>query len=80
MYLLEKYPEKPWDWKGISYNPNITMDFIEKNLDKIDFTKLFQNEFIFENIRMKKKESYMLLEKERSFHKLMNLFVINQYM
>ena len=37
-------------------------------------------ELIFENIRMSKKESYMQLEKERSFHKLMNLHIINQYM
>jgi len=34
MYLLEKYPEKPWKWDCISYNPNITMEFIEKHSDK----------------------------------------------
>ena len=28
-----KYPDKPWDWSGISCNPNITMEFIEKNFD-----------------------------------------------
>ena len=22
MYLLEKYPKKPWDWWNISRNPN----------------------------------------------------------
>jgi len=33
-----------------------------------------------EHTRIRKKELYLLLEKERSFHKLMNLFVINQYM
>ena len=80
MEMIEKYPDKPWCWKGISCNPNITMEFIKKKLDKIDFTKLFQNEFIFENIRMKKKESYMLLEKERCFHKLINLFIVTKYM
>ena len=57
IYLLEKYPEKPWNWYGIS-----------------------QNKFAFENTRMKKKEGYLLLEKERSFHRLQNLYVINQYM
>jgi hypothetical protein len=43
---------------------------------------LSQNNFTFENNRMNfpGKESYMLLEKERSFHKLMNLFVVTQYM
>ena len=80
MYLLEKHPEKPWDWNWISRNPNITMEFIEKHLDNIDFERLSQNEFTFENNRMKKKESYMLLEKERSFHKLMNLYIISQYL
>ena len=41
---------------------------------------LSENKFTFENTRIKKKEGYMLLEKELSFNKLMNLFVINQYM
>ena len=80
MYLLEKYPEKPWDWYRISYNRNITMEFIEKNINKIKFNRLSQNKFTFENTRIKKKEGYMLLEKERSFHKLMNLYVVEQYM
>ena len=79
-YLLEKYPEKPWDWFWISMNPNLTMEFIEKNIDKINFSCLSQNRLTFENVRIKKKESYLLLEKERSFHKLMNLYVISQYM
>ena len=80
MYLLEKYPEKPWDWCGISQNPNLTMEIIEKHIDKIDFWRLSENKLTFENTRMKKKEGYMLLEKVRSFHKLQNLYVINQYM
>ena len=32
--LLEKYPNKPWGWDGISRNPNITMEFIEKYPNK----------------------------------------------
>ena len=28
--LLEKYPNKPWDWYFISHNPNITIEMIEK--------------------------------------------------
>ena len=79
-YLLEKYPEKPWNWFGISHNPNLTIEFIEKNINKICFSSLSQNKFTFENTRIKKKEGYLLLEKERSFHKLMNLYIINQYM
>ena len=80
MEFIEKHPEKPWDWDRISRNPNITMEFIEKYIDKIDFKSLSRNKFTLENARMKKKEGYLLLEKERSFHKLMNLFVVTQYM
>ena len=36
MEMIEKYPDKPWDWGwcGLSDNPNITMEIIEKNLNK----------------------------------------------
>ena len=30
-YLLEKYPEKPWKWNGISENPNITIYIYTKD-------------------------------------------------
>jgi len=80
MELIEKYPNKPWKWDGISCNPNITMEFIEKHIDKINFEGLSKNKFTFENTQIKKNEGYILLEKERRFHKLINLYVINQYM
>ena len=80
MEFIEKHPNKPWDWYMISRNPNITMEFIEKYIDKIKFQRLSENKLTFENTRIKKKEGYMLLERERSFHKLMNLFVVTQYM
>ena len=104
MYLLEKHPEKPWNWKCLSSNPNITIDiienhpekpwnwcsisknpnlttkFIEKHLEKKNFYYLSQNKFTFESSRNKKREGYLLLEKERSFHRLQNLYVITQYM
>jgi len=34
--IIEKYPNKPWNWGkyGISRNPNITIEIIEKYLDK----------------------------------------------
>ena len=31
---MEKHPEKPWDWWGISCNPNITMEYIDKHPEK----------------------------------------------
>ena len=30
MKIIEKYPNKLWDWNWISANPNITMEMIEK--------------------------------------------------
>jgi hypothetical protein len=32
----KKYPDKPWEWGdfGLSFNPSITPDFIEKNIEK----------------------------------------------
>ena len=32
--IIEKYPDKPWNWVSISRNPNITIEFIEKYPDK----------------------------------------------
>jgi hypothetical protein len=56
------------------------MEFIEKHSDKINFAYLSKNKFTFENIEIKKKEAFLLLEKERSFHKLQNLYIIGQYL
>ena len=33
-YLLEKYPNKDWNWWNLSRNSNITMEIIEKFPDK----------------------------------------------
>ena len=27
-------PEKPWEWSGLSYNPNITWEIVQDNPDK----------------------------------------------
>ena len=27
-------PDKPWGWEYVSYNPNLTMEFLSDNLDK----------------------------------------------
>ena len=34
MEIIEKKTDKPWNWRGISSNPNITMEIIEKYPDK----------------------------------------------
>ena len=32
--LLKLFPNKPWDWYGLSANPNVTWAIVEANLDK----------------------------------------------
>jgi hypothetical protein len=32
--FIQSHPDKPWDWRGISSNPNITMETIEAHPDK----------------------------------------------
>ena len=59
--LLEKYPDKPWNWHGVSNNPNITMKFIETNINKIDFAELSKNKFTFQNKVIKHKADKMNL-------------------
>ena len=39
------HPELPWNWNGISLNPNITPDFVMANFKHIDFTFLSRNPF-----------------------------------
>ena len=34
MEMILAHPDKPWDWGGISRNPNITMEMILANPDK----------------------------------------------
>ena len=32
--MIEKYPEKSWNWGWMSQNPNVTMEIIEKHSEK----------------------------------------------
>ena len=32
--IIKNNPEKPWNWYGITCNPNITWDIIQNNLEK----------------------------------------------
>ena len=34
MEIIERNPNKPWSWWGVSANPNITVDIIQKYPDK----------------------------------------------
>lgn len=35
--LINKYPENPWEWACISYNPNITLDYMKLHEDNINW-------------------------------------------
>jgi hypothetical protein len=42
--IVLKNPDKPWDWRWLSQNPNITFDIVLKNPDKPwDWDWLSQN-------------------------------------
>ena len=43
MRLLKRYPTKNWDWNLLSENPCLTIEFIEKYLDKINWYILSLN-------------------------------------
>lgn len=45
MEIIELYPELNWNYFGLSRNPKITLEFIKKHIDKIDFGELSKNHF-----------------------------------
>lgn len=59
--LIEKYPNKPWSWYWISTNSNITMEIIDKNIDKINFKSLSCNKFILQNKLLNDKDDLDIL-------------------
>jgi hypothetical protein len=44
-FTIEKNLELPWNWNFISQNPNISISFIERNIDKMNFIDLALNDF-----------------------------------
>ena len=63
MEIVEKYPDKDWDWDNISGNPNITMGFIEKYSDKPwKWAKISRLDF-------SKEREQFLLDKHRQYIK-----------
>ena len=62
MKNIEDHPEIEWNFEYISENPSITIEFIEKNIDKIHFKELSKNRFTFENYRQQR-----ILERTKSF-------------
>lgn len=49
--IIERYPNKPWDWHAISKNPNINLQFIEKHHYKcIDWESISENGDILDEL------------------------------
>ena len=84
MEIIEKYPDKPWNWRYTG-NPNITIVFIKKYINKIIFRdylpnyQLSTNTFTLENKRLQMKEAYWMLEKIQAFPRIVELVMINKY-
>ena len=34
MMYIESHPDNPWDWHGISRNPNLTIEYVEAHPEK----------------------------------------------
>ena len=80
-YLLEKYPDKPWEWYWISRNPNITMGFIEDHIDNIDFTSLSENKFTYQNRLNIRKYAMCTLEKvDNKLPWDLNVHIVKSYL
>jgi hypothetical protein len=80
MNIIEKFLDKPWNWNGTSYNPNITIEFIEKYSNNLYFCRLSENEFRLENKRLKTPEAYWLFEKTQTLNRTVNLVILDRYM
>jgi len=62
MDIVVANPDKPWDWNGLSFNPNITWVIIEAYPDKPwDWGRLSCNRFT------KEKEMFELRVKHQRF-------------
>jgi hypothetical protein len=68
--FILNHPEKDWDWKELSANPNITLEIIEKYIDKpwnwyLLSRNIMSNErdnFIRKELQKQFRESHLLKE------------------
>ena len=72
-------------FRGLSRNPNLKVKLIKAFKNKPwNWRELSQNRFNYTDdkvrISLAKREGFIILEKERTFHKLMNLHIIKKYM
>jgi hypothetical protein len=45
---IEQNPQLPWKWDSISSNPNLTIAFIDRHIDKLSFENLCCNQYIYD--------------------------------
>ena len=90
----ENQEQEPFGWyeveereffRGLSMNPNLNVKLFKAFKNKPwDWRELSKNRFNYANDKIKnelsKREGFVMLEQERTFHKLMNLHVIKKYM
>jgi hypothetical protein len=73
--LLEKFPDKKWDWSAISCNPNITIEDINNNPDKPwDWYNISKNKFNTHEVVQKRINDH--IENRHNSFNIINLFMI----
>ena len=81
MKMIENHPEKPWDWYCISSNPNITIKFIEKHINKINFKYLSQNKFIYQNRLNEQIYAFWILENTKNrLPQMVNRYIAKMFL
>ena len=43
MEYVEKHPEKPWNWDGLSSSPNATIEYVEKRINELNLKYSSEN-------------------------------------
>ena len=86
--VLEKYPDKDWNYRYLARNHNISMGFIEEHIDKFNIDDVF-NDYILSNPNLtfnfvKKYKKYFIKYQKNgiyslhTFTKLIELFGVDR--
>ena len=54
--FIERHIDEDWDWKALSHNPNLTMEFVTKYKNNWDYNELARNRNIIDNEYDRKKK------------------------
>ena len=76
MEIIEKHPDKPWDWGVLSKNPKLNIDIIINNLNKSwdwSWTSISENNMEKgKELWIKKKVKEAIIKKHVSYKVLCN--------